>query len=69
MKVYSYSEKNFKKSEKTFQKGVDNHKRVCYYVQARSRAQHLRERRTLKTIQKQETQTTVNNLSLAPKGV
>ena len=27
------------------------------------------EHRTLKTIQKQETQTTVNNLSLAPKGV
>ena len=61
--------KKFKKIEKNFKKGVDNLKGLCYYVQARSRAQHLREHRTLKTIQKQETQTTVNNLSLAPKGV
>ena len=48
--------KKFKKIEKTFKKGVDNYRRLCYYVQARSRAQHLREHRTLKTIQKQETQ-------------
>ena len=61
--------KKFKKIEKNFKKGVDNLKGLCYYVQARSRAQHLRERRTLKTIQKQETQTTVNNLSLASKDV
>ena len=44
--------KKLKKIEKTFKKGVDNLKGTCYYVQARSRAQHLREHRTLKTIQK-----------------
>ena len=64
-----YKIKKFQKIKKTFKKGVDKPFKGWYYVQARSRAQHLRERRTLKTIQKQETQTTVNNLSLAPKGV
>ena len=39
--------KKFKKIEKNFKKGVDNLKGLCYYVQARSRAQHLREQPNL----------------------
>ena len=39
--------KNFKKIEKNFKKGVDNLKGLCYYVQARLRAQHLREQPNL----------------------
>ena len=39
----SASQKTSKKIEKNFKKGVDNLKGLCYYVQACSRAQHLRE--------------------------
>jgi len=33
--------KKLKKIEKNLKKGVDTPKETCYYVQARSRAQHL----------------------------